>query len=72
MEKQSRTKYVDIAKGLGMLLVVWGHIKQGGLSSDFTYSFHMPFFFFISGMLFNPEKHMGGVLRLLSIEPKGC
>lgn len=65
MEERKRNSYIDIAKGLGMLLVIWGHIKQGGLSVDFTYSFHMPFFFFLSGMLFSPEKYMcmGGVFR---------
>lgn len=50
---QERSEYIDIAKGLGMFLVIWGHIKHGGITPSFVYSFHMPLFFFISGMLFN-------------------
>lgn len=46
---KTRIEYVDLAKGLVMLLVIIGHtytphgIKYG------IYSFHMPFFFLISG-----------------------
>ena len=49
---------LDYAKGIGILLVVLGHvIQQTNCSSDikyFTvliYSFHMPLFFMITGMI---------------------
>lgn len=49
-----RTGYIDIAKGIGILLVVLGH---NALVSRFSllliYSFHMPLFFFLSGFFFN-------------------
>ncbi len=45
---------LDIAKGIGILLVVWAHAR--GLFSGFIESFHMPFFFFISGMLYKGSK----------------
>ena len=60
MERKSPTKrieYVDIAKGIGMLLVVWAHILVEGPINWFIYVFHMPLFFYISGMLFAPAKY---------------
>ena len=55
MEK--RLDYIDIAKGLGMLAIVWGHICCKGWSNELVYSFHIPLFFFLSGMMFNREKY---------------
>ena len=61
---KERIDYIDVAKGLGMFLVIWGHIKHGGISPSFVYSFHMPLFFFISGMLFVPSKYSSFILFL--------
>ena len=57
--------WVDYAKGLGIILVVYGHISEGvfnaGMAMDrslytaidtIIYSFHMPLFFFLSGLFF--------------------
>jgi len=53
-----RVQYIDIAKGIGIVLVVMGH-NDFALISPFAhkliYSFHMPMFFFMSGMFFRPE-----------------
>ena len=51
---------INIAKGIGIFLVVFGHYEgAGGYSSeafnlirDFIYTFHMPLFMFLSGFLF--------------------
>ena len=37
-------------------MVVWAHILLTGISHKFIYAFHMPLFFFISGMLFRRDK----------------
>ncbi len=54
----NRVAYVDIAKGIGIILVVMGH-NDFSLISPFAhkliYSFHMPMFFFMSGMFFKPD-----------------
>lgn len=53
-----RIEYIDIAKGIGILLVVMGHNDFALVSPFFyklIYSFHMPLFFFVSGMLFKNE-----------------
>lgn len=53
-----RIEYIDIAKGIGIILVVMGH-NDFALISPFAhkliYSFHMPMFFFMSGMFFRPD-----------------
>lgn len=62
---EARNSWVDSAKGLGIILVVYGHVERGlssaGLFKDaalfrlvdsIIYSFHMPLFFFLSGLFF--------------------
>ena len=56
MESVRRFDYLDIAKGLGMLSVVWGHINSSGPLCTYFYFFHMPLFFIISGMLFRTDR----------------
>ncbi len=51
-----RIEYLDIAKGIGILLVVLGHNDLGAISPFFyqvIYSFHVPLFFFLSGYFIN-------------------
>lgn len=69
----NRYDWLDISKGIGIVLVVIGHVAEGLLQAglpdgeslhpwiQFIYSFHMPLFFIISGYLFSPsyEKNPG-------------
>ncbi len=51
-----RIEYLDVAKGIGILLVVLGHNDLGSLSPflfQTIYSFHVPLFFFLSGFFIN-------------------
>jgi fucose 4-O-acetylase-like acetyltransferase len=54
MQKE-RNRLIDAAKGLGILLVVFGHSIQFNIGDfnhiafRFIYSFHMPLFMFLSG-----------------------
>ena len=41
----------DISKGIAITLMVLGHSSLPRFISDWIYSFHMPFFYFISGVL---------------------
>jgi fucose 4-O-acetylase-like acetyltransferase len=69
---ESRSLLWDYAKGLGIILVVYGHVIHGLWAAQLPmdkpfhemvytiiYSFHMPLFFFISGVFFlrTMEKH---------------
>lgn len=54
---RNRIDYIDIAKGLGMLAIIWGHIMLSGWSCKMVYGFHIPVFFMLSGMCFNQKKY---------------
>lgn len=74
-----RSDWVDYAKALGIILVVYGHVAKGlssaGIEAQFKsfetitsiiYSFHMPLFFFVSGFFFyNSLKKRGGTKLIL-------
>lgn len=54
---KNRLTYIDAAKGIGIILVVLGHLdKTGQLSREMIYAFHMPFFFFLSGIFVSDTK----------------
>ena len=64
MEK--RIGYIDIAKGLGILVIVLAHNDLSGYHPTlhkFIYAFHIPLFFFLSGMFFRPERAFGETVR---------
>lgn len=48
-------KQIDIAKGIGICLVVLGHCSTKNVT-HFIYLFHMPLFFMIAGYLFNDKN----------------
>lgn len=78
---KERYKELDLMRGIGILLVYLGHsFNLYGLKGNnlflflyrTTYSFHMPLFFFISGLLSNTNKEIklekfykGKIKRLL-------
>ena len=62
VSSNDRLDDVDIAKGIGIVLVVFGHIVARDIEPagndwylvlrDIVYSFHMAFFFYLSGLVF--------------------
>lgn len=54
-----RLNVVDVAKGIGIILVVFAHVNYTPEILTIIYSFHMPLFFVISGMLFQRDKFPG-------------
>lgn len=52
--KAKRIEYLDIAKGIGILLVILAHIDEGYTKIP-IYAFHLPLFFVISGICFRCE-----------------
>lgn len=53
-----RIDSLDILKGIGIILVVVGHMIGNQLYiRPWIYAFHMPLFFMVSGYCFNIAKH---------------
>lgn len=63
--QNKRNIWVDYAKGIGIILVVYGHVARGVFNAKVPmntdvyrvvdsaiYTFHMPLFFFLSGLFF--------------------
>lgn len=50
---KQRLKWLDIAKGIGILLMVIGHTSIPTALSNFIWAFHMPLFFISSGWTTN-------------------
>lgn len=64
-EQKERFYWVDIAKAIGIFLIYYAHLLQRAyrLSPDavffqykFTYAFHLPLFFFISGFFYKNKE----------------
>ena len=56
--------WVTIAKGFGIILVVIGHFIPKGITPEYyihiknlIYTFHMPLFFLLAGLLYNYQKY---------------
>ncbi len=50
-----RLEWIDVARGIGIIAVVVGHVWTRGPLRDAVYSFHMPLFFLLSGLLARPQ-----------------
>ncbi len=49
-----RVHWIDIARGIGIILVLYGHLFVSDKYNYLIFAFHMPLFFFISGLVFKP------------------
>lgn len=57
-QENKRSLALDIAKGIGILLVVLGHCPQVWMPlKQWIYSFHVPLFFLIAGMVWDRTSH---------------
>ena len=61
-----RHSTVDVAKGIGMLLVILGHLpavlEQWHRFFNIIFSFHLPLFFILSGIFLNAEERFSTFL----------
>lgn len=72
---EPRVRWIDVARALGIILVVFGHVERGlrlagvlqnpaWAQVDFMiYTFHMPLFFYLSGMNVVQSRTTPGFLR---------
>lgn len=59
-----RNKAIDIFKGLGIMLIVIGHLTIPKQLYNFIYMFHVPAFFFVAGMTFTIKNNESFLLFL--------
>lgn len=69
-----RIHWIDIAKGIGIILVSFGHIRNGDGQSvwlpaldtpiNIIYLFHMPLFFFLGGLTFSSRRQFPDFLKV--------
>lgn len=55
-ESKKRVEWIDIAKGIGIILVIIGHAVTWNNCTYPIYAFHMPLFFFLSGIVYNYKE----------------
>lgn len=63
---EERLAWLDTAKGLGIILVVVGHVWTHGAVRDAIYAFHMPLFFLLAGYAARPRSQRDAIPRLWS------
>lgn len=56
MAEKKRIVWIDQFKGIGFIFVILGHLSINKVFKSWIYSFHMPLFFFATGMTMNFEK----------------
>ena len=56
---RKRIPWIDVAKGIGMILVVIGHCTPPQEVRNFIASFHMPLFFVLAGIVFSTSQTNG-------------
>ena len=64
--ERKRIQWLDIAKGLAIILMILGHTSIPKFAADFIWLFHMPLFFIASGYTTN----WGGIFGLHSTQNK--
>lgn len=56
MEK--RFSFIDVAKGISIVLIVLGHLLKNNIIITWIYSFHVPIFFIITGYLLKTKSSL--------------
>lgn len=52
---KARMAWLDIAKAVGIFLIVFGHLVTDDFVKRYLWTFHVPLFFFLSGYLWRPS-----------------
>ena len=64
MQPRKRIVWIDVAKAIGIYLVIVGHIFMLSYYSPrrFIFLFHMPLFFFLGGLTFNDKESIRAII----------
>ena len=71
-KKANRIEWLDVAKGIVIILMILGHTSIPHYVSNVIFSFHMPFFFLASGLttkfhIFSFDRFSRNKLKTLGI-----
>lgn len=64
-KSQNRLSWLDIMKGIGIILVIIGHVYSNDTVFDWLYSFHMPLFFMAAGWVYRKKPIRTDIIRRL-------
>lgn len=59
----NRLSWADAAKGLAMLIIMWGHVQHPSPLKMWLTSFHVPLFLVLSGILMSRKKTAPGGVK---------
>lgn len=59
----TRKKWLDIAKGIAMILIVLGHTLRTGALRNIVYAFHVPCFFSLAGITAKETLSLNKILK---------
>ncbi|MBR4677170.1 MAG: acyltransferase family protein [Bacteroidales bacterium] len=55
--ENKRLVYIDWLRSFGMILIIMGHIHFGENFEHYIFAFHVPLFFFVSGLFYKRDKY---------------
>ena len=55
-KNEKRLRYIDIAKGITILLMIVGHVVKNPTQLSTIFSFHMPLYIIVSGFCFKDKS----------------
>lgn len=64
-----RESWIDVLKGIGIILVVIGHTSMENPLVKWIYVFHMPLFFALSGYMFGRGRKQYTFVKFTEKEP---
>ncbi|WP_293729844.1 acyltransferase family protein, partial [uncultured Phascolarctobacterium sp.] len=62
-QSRARLSWLDVLKGIGIILVAIGHVYSNKTVFDWLYSFHMPLFFFAAGWAYSKKSVLTDVKK---------
>lgn len=68
--QSERVHWIDIARGIGIIFIIYAHMLGSKDPRYLFYSFHIPLFFFLSGVVYNHRKY-GNFVAFFKKSTKG-
>lgn len=58
LKRKDRISWIDVARGIGIFLIVFGHTSGRGFLNQVLYAFHVPLFFFLTGTVYRKKQSL--------------